>query len=280
MAQQMSDHLSQGKIAAWEHREAILVPAALLATLVLLVTFLVIHPSTSNAVFESLFAKTFAILGYQLLLTYLSSMVVVNYAKHLHAVGSDAVVAHPRKTGDLKLVHAIPGIVYGLLIVDVILFIALLVIGVSAPRIGIAIFGLWSMVTGFQLGLSILTVHENLGSAALAITALLTVGCGVIGISSKFNFAPLGRVLFFLLLLLLLVNIVRAFRRIDSGTRVTAAFGSFVFVGYLLFDFNRLSHLQKAGANSWSTAMSLALDVYLDIINLFLQLLELLGESK
>lgn len=206
-------------------------------------------------------------------------MLVVNYARRLYALNSPAVLASRGKAGDLKLALATPGLITALLILDLILFFALIFVGIAEPRVGIPIFGLWSIVTGVQLGLALLTVSENLGSAALAITALLTVGCGVIGIFSKFSFAPLGRVLFFALLLLLLVHMVRAFRRIDTGRRVAALCGSLIFVGYLLFDFQRLSQLEKAGANSWSAAMSLALDIYLDIINLFLHLLELLDKS-
>ena len=47
---------------------------------------------------------------------------------------------------------------------------------------------------------------------------------------------------------------------------------------YLLHDFHRLSLLsENTAANTWSAAMRISISIYLDIINLFLQLLDLLG---
>ena len=57
-----------------------------------------------------------------------------------------------------------------------------------------------------------------------------------------------------------------------------AFFGVVVFTGYLLYDFNRLEKLnENVGANTWPVAMDLSINIYLDIINLFLDLLDLLS---
>ena len=49
---------------------------------------------------------------------------------------------------------------------------------------------------------------------------------------------------------------------------------------YLVYDFNRLEKLAAKGDESWSAAVRLAINIYLDIINLFMDLLQLLGESN
>lgn len=49
--------------------------------------------------------------------------------------------------------------------------------------------------------------------------------------------------------------------------------GAIIFTLYLLYDFNQLE--KKAGDESWSTAVN----IYLDIINLFFDLLEILAET-
>jgi len=58
-----------------------------------------------------------------------------------------------------------------------------------------------------------------------------------------------------------------------------AFFGVIIFTGYLLYDFNRLAKLEEqVGANTWTVAMEMSINIYLDIINLFLYLLDLLSE--
>lgn len=49
---------------------------------------------------------------------------------------------------------------------------------------------------------------------------------------------------------------------------------------YLLFDFNRLAVLNEGtDANNWKNAMEISIEIYLDIINLVLEILEAMGDS-
>jgi len=58
---------------------------------------------------------------------------------------------------------------------------------------------------------------------------------------------------------------------------VKAYFWVIIFTWYLIYDFNTLEKM--AWDESWVTAISLAVNLYLDIINLFLYLLEILSEA-
>jgi FtsH-binding integral membrane protein len=51
------------------------------------------------------------------------------------------------------------------------------------------------------------------------------------------------------------------------------------FVFLLIYDFNRLEKAMARGDESWETAVQLSLSIYLDIINLFLLLLEYLAHE-
>ena len=62
--------------------------------------------------------------------------------------------------------------------------------------------------------------------------------------------------------------------------RDRAYFGVLIFTGYLLYDFDMLEKQMNAGDESWSTAIKIAVNLYLDIINLFLDLLQILAESN
>jgi FtsH-binding integral membrane protein len=57
-----------------------------------------------------------------------------------------------------------------------------------------------------------------------------------------------------------------------------AYFGVLLFTLYLLYDFDRLESLEAQGETSWSAAIDIAVNLYLDIINLFLDLLQILAE--
>ena len=59
--------------------------------------------------------------------------------------------------------------------------------------------------------------------------------------------------------------------------RITSYVGILTFTLYLVYDFNRLEKAVAQGDESWGTAVTIAVELYLDIINLFGYILELLG---
>ncbi len=56
--------------------------------------------------------------------------------------------------------------------------------------------------------------------------------------------------------------------------------GIFIFTLYLIYDFNRLEKAMAGGDESWGTAVEIAVNIYLDVVNLFLLILEVLSESN
>ncbi|MBP19376.1 MAG: hypothetical protein CMQ21_10865 [Gammaproteobacteria bacterium] len=60
--------------------------------------------------------------------------------------------------------------------------------------------------------------------------------------------------------------------------RVIAFAGTVLFVCCLLFDFHRLAQMQESGVNDWETALQISISLYLDIINLLLEILEAVGD--
>jgi len=233
--------------------------------------------------FTTLFSKTFAILSLQLLITWATTITVINWFKKIYLQGKIKINATENEAGELDLelnFNTIKPYFWGLLIIDIIVFLLLLFFGINNLAIGLILFSIWSIITGLELALSLLLVDENLGGKVLAITASITAGAAVIGLYSGIQFGFLGPILFGSLTLLLAANIVRLFISIPRvSQRVMAFFGVFVFIGYLLFDFNQLADAGKDElANNWSTAMWFAIEIYLDIVNLFLQLLDLLSD--
>jgi len=68
-----------------------------------------------------------------------------------------------------------------------------------------------------------------------------------------------------MLIVMGLLNIF--FFRSEIFSLVRAYLGAVIFTLYLLYDFNRLETM--VGDETWGTAIDIAVNIYLDIINLF-----------
>ena len=124
-----------------------------------------------------------------------------------------------------------------------------------------------------------LNMDENDGLRALQLTVLITFGAALVGMYSGIDFSGLGIYLVFALAALILCRLVMLFTGFASEQRrVIAIIGAILFTLFLVYDFYRLAYLDGQGVNDWQTALQIAINLYLDIINLLLELLEAMGE--
>lgn len=234
--------------------------------------------------FPTLFAKTFAILISQLLVTFLGTLGFRKLLGSLQERNVDGLSRAPRPQGRPGLLidnRTVQPYVWPILLAYFVLFFLLITVGIAAPAAGIVIFSLWSLVMGAFLTLALARFSDEFVARVVALTALVTILCGLIGTYSNLVGSRLESILFWALLALLAAYTLRLFLKLtEEGERLIAFFGVIVFVGYLLVDFNRIAYEEKKGENNWSVAMDIAINIYLDIINLLLQLLELLAESS
>lgn len=147
---------------------------------------------------------------------------------------------------------------------------------------GIIFFTVSSLAFGPILALIMLEMDENDGFNALKITFLVTFITGFIGYSDIYSFSENGNIAIFLfisLLGLIIFEFVRIFRGFSRwAIRVKAIFGAFIFSVFLLFDFNLLRKKSDFGINDWDTAFNIAFQIYLDIINLLLEILDAMSQ--
>ncbi|MBV2133912.1 Bax inhibitor-1 family protein [Pseudomonas sp. MAP12] len=230
----------------------------------------------------TLYEKTFLILGSQLALTWLSTLILIGLLRRQYHAQSRWVGGSIGMDGKLDLHldwYYVKPWFYALLSLNFGAFLILLFFARHDLSYGIPLFSLWSVLGGLSLALCLVSVDENLGGRVLGLTALITLAAGLVGSRSGIDFSPLREPLFNALLLLIAIGIFRLFVAIGGWLRrLVALMGIAVFTGYLLHDFHKLSRLNREeAANSWETAMSLAISIYLDVINLFLDLLDLLS---
>ena len=147
--------------------------------------------------------------------------------------------------------------------------------------IGMTIFTLCSASFGPLLAIIMLEMDENDGFTALKIVFFVTLLTGFIGYGDFYSFSQndiFGATLCLSLFGLIVFHFARFVKDFSRNTiRAAAIFGSLLFSLFLLYDFN-LIRMQELGSNDWGTAMRMAFILYLDIINLLLDILEAMGD--
>ena len=232
--------------------------------------------------FPTLFAKTFFILATQLSITWVAARATLVYFQRKYHQGASWITATKNKAGFLDLhvdQQILKGPIYVLLAVYFATFFFLELYAAEYMRLGLLTFSFWSVQVGIIVALCLIAVDENMGMKVVALTALITVLTALIGIYSGIDFGFLSTGLFIALLLLLGANILRIFIDIPRmKQRVIAGIGVVIFTIYMVHDFNALAKDDAAGVNDWPAAIHISIGIYLDIINLLLELLDAMSD--
>lgn len=215
--------------------------------------------------FQTLLLKTCLILGCSLFIAYIGSRL------------SAGIFQRAVQTGD---VNKIKTTMWTALIVNIIAFLLLLFFKTNLLLSFVFMFA-FTLSSGFTLGIYTLSNPEVVQKATL-ITALTTVITGSVASYSGIDFSWLGKILFFALLAVIVISVIGLFVKMkNSVNRLISGAAVLIFTGYLLYDFNQLAKLKTvAAANNWSTALDFAVNIYLDIVNLLINLISLMSSSN
>lgn len=213
--------------------------------------------------FETLMSKTFIILTASLAVAWLACM----FAARLF-----------NRALQMQDYPAIKRYSLFAIIINIIVFLVLMFVRTAFP-LNMILMALFTASSGFTLGVYFIA-HNDTAQKALSLTVLTTFLTGLIAMYSGLDFAWMGKFLFIALIILVIYSLIRIFVRI-RGQKFMAGLGVLIFTGYLLFDFNRLAKLKAiADANNWDTALNFAISIYLDIINLFISLMNLMSSNN
>src|SRR6476659_1507938 len=105
-------------------------------------------------------------------------------------------------------------------------------------------------------------------------TALFIAGFGSAGYATRRDLSGLARLCFWALLALIVFGIVAIFVNIPNGALIYSIAGLVIFAGFTLYDFQRLRRAQDI-----RVAPVLAASIFLDVLNVFLLLLNLLNRD-
>ena len=147
---------------------------------------------------------------------------------------------------------------------------------------GMLLFTMQSVAFGILLSFLLLEMDENDGLRATKIVFFVTVLTGYIGYSDIYSFSEnvtLQVVLLLSLLALITFSLIRTFIGFSRNViRIKAIFGAIVFSLYLLIDFNLIKK-KEAISNDWNTAFEMAFTIYIDLMNLLLEILDAMSNS-
>ena len=147
---------------------------------------------------------------------------------------------------------------------------------------GMLLFTMQSVAFGILLSFLLLEMDENDGLRATKIVFFVTVLTGYIGYSDIYSFSEnvtLQVVLLLSLLALIAFSLIRTFIGFSRNViRIKAIFGAIVFSLYLLIDFNLIKK-KEAISNDWNTAFEMAFTIYIDLMNLLLEILDAMSNS-
>ena len=119
---------------------------------------------------------------------------------------------------------------------------------------------------------------QNIVFQALIATTLSVFLTLLVVYITDYDFGFLGIFLFISLFSVMIIELLNYFIfKSTSFRKITACVGIIIFTLYLVYDFNRLEKAVAQGDESWGTAVKIAMALYLDIINLFAYILELLS---
>ncbi|KAJ1954164.1 hypothetical protein GGI12_005854 [Dipsacomyces acuminosporus] len=138
----------------------------------------------------------------------------------------------------------------------------------------IVLLSTFTLLEAYVLGAATAFYSTSLVLQALAITLGIFIALTLFTVQSRYDFSNLGSILFFSLWAIIIVGFVQFFLPFNrTFDLVVAVFTALVFCGYILYDTHMI--MNRLSPDEYIIA---SIDLYLDIINLFLAILRILND--
>lgn len=173
--------------------------------------------------------------------------------------------------------HPIAGFL-GFMAIAILLIVA--IVSASAAEggapVGVFLLLLFTFVMGAMISGGIEAVLQGsngpmIVAQAVGGTAIVTFSCGLYAMVTKRDFSSIGGALFGILLAVIVVSIVNMFLQLPMLTLIISVVTLILFSVYLIFD---VQQVVNGGEDNYILA---TLNIYLDILNIFMSLLQILN---
>ena len=184
----------------------------------------------------------------------------------------------------LKFANMVP-VFYGGIVVELVLAFVLSFFVKKMPYgVSLGMFLVYSVVSGVTFT-PILCVYDA-GSAifAFAAAAVLFITFAVYGIVTKRDLSKLGPLLAIGLIVLILFSLIGIVVHMSWASIIVSLIGIAIFIGLTAYDTQKI----KANYNTYAgndemlkkTSVNMALQLYLDFVNIFIYILKLMGKRR
>lgn len=141
-------------------------------------------------------------------------------------------------------------------------------------------FILYSFVTGLTFS-SIFVAYELESIMMVFLIAAVVFGIfAFLGLTTKMDLSKIGTYLLMGLLGIIICLVVNMFLGNETFTLIISIISILIFIGFTAYDIQKIKYLTEYYEQEDSLAIIGALELYLDFINIFLDLLRIFGKSR
>ncbi len=140
-------------------------------------------------------------------------------------------------------------------------------------------FLLYSLLNGVTLSMIFLIYTSNSVAVTFLVSSLLFGVMALYGITTKRDLTSFGNLAIMALIGVILASVVNFFLKSDTFSYIISILAVAIFIGLTAYDTQKIKRLAENGASENMGILG-ALTLYLDFINLFLNLLRLLGRRR
>ena len=176
--------------------------------------------------------------------------------------------------------------VWGILILQVVLVMSMSFKADRSPAMSLTGLGLYSVLEGLFFGLIVQVYSSQDVTMAFVSATVMFIVLALMGTNTKKDLSGIGRQAMAALIALIIVMIINIFLRSSIITLAFSFIGVVIFAALIAWDSQRFRQMYIQYGNQINTtnlAIMGALQLYLDFVNLFIQLLNIftgLGGNK
>lgn len=196
-------------------------------------------------------------------------------------VGLSALVAYLSLTvffeATLNLVMGGRFVIWGIMIVEIALVLFASTAAAKNSPMALPLFIAYSALNGFTISI-VLWAYTGETVLLSFVTAVgMFAVMAIIGATTKKNLSAMGQALIAALIGVIIASVVNMFLQSSGMSYIISLISVVIFAGLIAYDNQRIRYVfEETGGNvqeGW--AISLALQLYLDFVNLFLNLLRI-----
>ncbi|MEA3354076.1 MAG: Bax inhibitor-1/YccA family protein [Campylobacterota bacterium] len=175
----------------------------------------------------------------------------------------------------LDMVSAISSWYWGLVILEFVLLFALYAVK-EKPGINLAVLFGFTFISGLTITPLLSSVFMMPGGASIVAQAFLMTsvafgGISMFALTTKKDYSFMGKMLFIAVIILIVASLSNIFFQSPMLQLAIAGIGALVFSAFILYD------TQQIIKGGFSTPIEAAIALYIDFLNLFVSLLQLLA---